>query len=162
MRVPAKQDLVRHLGAALARDLEVLRNAALASREAATHEEAKPENDKDTRAIEAAYLAGAQADRVRDLEATVNALGFLELRSFREGDPIALGALVELDRDGERSHYLLAPRGGGLETTFEGLRVQVVTPRSPIGQALVGKRVGETIELRRQGGVREYEIVGVR
>ena len=85
-----KRLLVQELRANLGREIDVLRAAARDAREAATHEEAKPENDKDTRAIEAAYLAGAQADRVRELERVVNALEFLALRDLREGDAIGL------------------------------------------------------------------------
>jgi len=36
--------------------------------EGATHEENKPENDKDTRALEQSYLARGQAQRVVELQ----------------------------------------------------------------------------------------------
>ena len=55
------------------REVEVLTAAARSTHEAATHEENKAENDKDTRAIEAGYLAGAQADRVRELQGAITA-----------------------------------------------------------------------------------------
>ena len=38
-------------------EIATMRKAALDAAEGATHAEAKPENDKDTRAIEASYLA---------------------------------------------------------------------------------------------------------
>jgi hypothetical protein len=100
-----KRELVEKLVAELGREIGVLKQAAMASREAATHEEAKPENDKDTRAIEAAYLAGAQAERVRELERDLNALSFLTLRAFGEGDAIGISALVEVDLEGERLRW---------------------------------------------------------
>ena len=157
-----KRLLVQELRANLGREIDVLRAAARDAREAATHEEAKPENDKDTRAIEAAYLAGAQADRVRELERVVNALEFLALRDLREGDAIGLSAVVELEQGGVRTHYFLAPVGGGLRASPGGVEVQVVTPQSPMGQALVGKTAGDVVELRVKQGRREYEIVSVR
>jgi hypothetical protein len=156
-----KGDLVKRLQAELEGQIAVLERAAQGAREAATHEENRPENDKDTRSVEAAYLAGAQADRVRDLARVVNALGFLTLRSFREDEPIAASALVEVDLDGKRFHYFLAPQGGGLRATLDGVVVQVLTPQSPMGQALLGKTVGEVVEVRAEGRVREYEIVAV-
>jgi transcription elongation GreA/GreB family factor len=161
MASASKRELVRLFSAELAREIGVLRRAALASREAATHEEAKPENDKDTRAIEAAYLAGAQADRVRDLERTANALEFLELRDFDATQTIALSAVVELDRDGERSRYFIAPHGGGIKATFEGAPIQIVTPASPLGQALLGKGVGDVVTVRIERAIREYEIIAI-
>src|SRR5512147_503014 len=109
-----KRDLVNRLKAELEREIQILERAARSAHEAATHEESRPENDKDTRAVEAAYLAGAQADRARDLERARSALSFLPLRSFREEDPIAAAALIEVDLDGKRCHYFLAPQGGGL------------------------------------------------
>lgn len=55
----AKQDLI----AALERTLELLERAHADAAEGATHEEAKPEDDKDTRALEQSYLARGQAQR---------------------------------------------------------------------------------------------------
>lgn len=161
MDLAGKRALVRTLQDELARDLDVARRAAIATKEGATHEENRPENDKDTRAIEASYLAGAQAERVRELERVDNALAFLDVRSFGAGEPIAQGAVVELDRDGERSFILVAPLGGGMKATVEGRSFQVVTPASPLGAALLGKTEGDSFEVRVSGGLREYEIVRV-
>jgi transcription elongation GreA/GreB family factor len=161
MPLLTKRDLIRQLQAELGREIVVLKQAALTAREAATHEESRPENDKDTRAVEAAYLAGAQADRARDLERAVNALEFLPLRPFGPADPIASGAVVEVDLEGERLHYFIAPQGGGLHASFEGKRIVVITPQSPIGLALLGKTVGDVVEVKTKNGLREYEIVRV-
>lgn len=157
-----KREIVEQLKAALTREIDVISRAANAAREAATHEENRPENDKDTRAVEAAYLAGAQADRVRELERAVNALEFLPLRAFREQDPIAASALVEVDIEGKRALYFLAPQGGGLRAEIEGVLVQVVTPPSPVGQALLGRLTGDVVEVRTEGRKREVEILSVR
>ena len=156
-----KRALIRELIGVARGEIAILERAARATREAATHEEAKPENDKDTRAIEASYLAGAQAERVRALSQVVNALEFLPLRAFAVADPIASAALVEVDVDGKRSCYFLAPQGGGLRVTIDGVVVQVITPPSPVGRALLGRLAGEVVEVRAEGGVREYEIVAV-
>jgi hypothetical protein len=48
-----KGDLVRRLREELEREIEVLERAARSAREAATHEESRPENDKDTRGTRA-------------------------------------------------------------------------------------------------------------
>lgn len=143
------------------REIAPVEKAARSAREAATHEESRPENDKDTRAIEASYLAGAQADRVRDVERMINALEFLPLRAFTPTDPIASAALVEVDVEGKRSHYFLAPQGGGLRVAIDGVAVQVITPPSPVGRALLGRVEGEVVEVRTEGGVRDYEIIAV-
>lgn len=158
-----KSAIIADLRAQLAREIETLTFAAHQAREAATHEEAEPENDKDTRAIEAAYLAGAQADRVRDLQTAENALAFLRLRDFGPTDTVGLGALVELEAEDDATLlYFLAPQGGGMRSVQGGKVIQVVTPQSPLGQALVGRSEGESVEVRGPRGKRELVIVGLR
>lgn len=142
-------------------DIAVGTAAALASREAATHEEAKPENDKDTRAIEASYLAGAQAERVRDLVRIASALRVLELKDFGEGATIQAGALIEAESEEGTTLYFFAPQGGGRRATIGGREVVIVTPQSPLGQALFGKSRGDVIEVRTPQGPREIEVAKI-
>lgn len=156
-----KRALIAALRAQIAEDLEAATRAARDAAVAATHEEAKPENDKDTRATEASYLARGQAERVRELERSDNALQFLILRDAREGEPIALGSVVVAEVEGARVVYFVAPAGGGMRATVDGIDVQVVTPEAPIGKAFVGRTVGDTASVRVRGAVREYEIVEV-
>ncbi len=132
------------------------------ARIAATHAEAKPENDKDTRALEASYLAAGQAARVAELELAAKVLGGLELRAFDASTPIQSSALVTLeDDDGIESSFFVAPHGGGVKLEAEGRAVQVVTPQSPLGQALLGRAQGDVVELRGKGKVREMTITAV-
>lgn len=143
-----KRALVDALLAKLEEELATMRRAAKDAREAATHEEAKPENDKDTRALEASYLAGAQAARVRDLEGAIKAIGGMPLLEL-EGKIIQASAVVTLeDEDEVRTIFFVAPFGGGATLTAPGLSAQVVTPQSPRGQALLGKSTGDVIEVR--------------
>jgi transcription elongation GreA/GreB family factor len=150
-----KRALVAKLRAELAREIAAARAAQKDTQKAATHEEAKPENDKDTRALEQSYLARGQAERVRDLERADNMLEFLVLRACDKG---ALGALVELECDGARTVYFLAPVGGAVRTTIDDVVVQVVTPEAPMGRALIGREAGDVVEVRGK----ELEIVEVR
>jgi hypothetical protein len=156
-----KRALIAALCAEIARGIAVLTRAANEAREAATHEDSKPENDKDTRAVEAAYLAGAQADRARDLERTSAALSALAPRGFRPGEAIASSALVELGQEGGARWYFLAPQGGGLRASVGGVEVQVITPQSALGRELLGKSEGDEIEVTVQGKRRAYEILRV-
>ncbi len=144
-------------------DLRAATESQRATHEAATHEEARPENDKDTRALEASYLARGLAQRVVDLSATLGALRRLSDRPLDDDPPVSAGALVQLEDDDERqSVYFVAPSGGGLQVTVAGTLVRVVTPQAPLGEALLGKRQGDDIELRTPQGVRELTIVDVR
>ncbi len=157
-----KAALVKELLAKLEAELANMTKAANTAREAATHEEAKPENDKDTRALEASYLAAGQAERVRDLEAAIKTVSKMELLAIDGGTPIQTSAVVVLeDEDETQATYFLAPYGGGTTLTMEGKQVQVVTPKSPLGQALLGRTKNDVIELRGKGGLKEMTIVDV-
>jgi len=156
-----KRDLLEALRLHVRRDLEIAVAAAKATKEGATHEENKPENDKDTRAIEASYLAGAQSERVRELERTLAVLDTLPTRDFGEDDPVGAGAIVTIQSAKERLVCLFSPAGGGLKGTLGARQVQVVTPKSPLGQALLGARVGDEIEVELGRTVKGYEVVGL-
>ncbi len=156
-----KNELLDALKTLVRRDLEVAVAAAKATKEGATHEENKPENDKDTRAIEASYLAGAQGVRVRELERTLLALDTLPIRVFGERDPVAAGAVVRLRSAREELVCLFAPAGGGLKAPLGASSVQVVTPKSPLGQAMLGARVGDEIEVELGKAIKIYEILAV-
>jgi transcription elongation GreA/GreB family factor len=163
-RKDLKQALVEALLAKLDEELANMRRAAKDAREAATHEEAKPENDKDTRALEASYLAGAQAARVREIEGAIKAVTGMPLLELEGGKAIQSSAVVTLeDEDEARSTFFVAPFGGGIVLTVGAFSVQVVTPQSPRGQALLGRREGDVIEVRgaKPGGPRELTIVEV-
>lgn len=149
---------------ALKNELESELTTAIAAQrqtqQGATHEESKPENDKDTRALEATYLARGQAQRVIDLETALARVNALPPRDF-SGKPAALGALVQIDDDDNMHWYLLAPGGGGLKLDVESVALTVVTPESPVGRALLGRRTGDDVDIRTPQGVRECSIVEV-
>ena len=129
------------------------------AREGATHEEAKPENDKDTRALEQSYLARGQALRIEELKTGIADVESMVLRAFREGQPAALGAVITADEDGETLTFFLAPHGGGAK--IAGGVVQVVTPKSPLGRALLGKQAGDDCEVPLAGRIRALSLVAV-
>lgn len=124
------------------------------------HEDARAESDKDMRSTEASYLARGQALRVEALETDLQRVGAMKVRSFGEGDAIAMSALVTLESPSGKLLVLLAPAGGG-ERLGEGGAVQVVTHASPLGKALLGARAGDTVEVRRGGGMEEVDVVEV-
>lgn len=156
-----KPEILRLLRESVSADLATMSAAQRVVVDGATHEENRPENDKDTRALEQSYLARGQAQRVVELQEALNLLKALELRVFNGKSPIALGALVALDDDGDVVHYFIAPAGGGVRVSVGGAEVRVVTPQSPIARALLGKQEGDDLELRTPQGVRECSIASV-
>lgn len=157
--LPAKQSLKDELVGQLEGNLKSLERAHQASREAATHEEAKPENDKDTRALEQSYVARGQAIRIEELRTNVAEVRAMPLHPFGEERPVALGALVVVEENDQRFMIFLAPHGGG--TALSGGTVQVVTPKSPLGRALLGRRMGDDCEAHVGGRLRELSLLQV-
>ena len=138
--------------------LEAARAAHAAAVAGAIDDEARPENDKDTRGLEQSYLARGQAQRVAELEAAVSEVGALALRAFGEGERVAIGALVTVEEEGREHRFFVAPHGGG--TVLAG-GAQVVTPVSPLGRALLGRRVEDEVEVRLPGKLRSFVIVAL-
>jgi transcription elongation GreA/GreB family factor len=159
--LPPKHALKEELVAMLASDLAARERAHRATREAATHEEAKPENDKDTRALEQSYLARGEALRVEEMRQGLEDVRAMAARAFRESERVALSALVSAEGEGagDVSVFFLVPYGGG--SKLAGGAVQVVTPKSPLGRALLGKVVGDDCELVVAGKTRTLSIVAV-
>lgn len=143
---------------------EIARATATAdrSRHDATHEEAKPENDKDTRALETSYLARGQAQRVVELEQAERQVRFMTLRDFGPDDPIDVSALVEVEDEGVSTWYLIVPAAGGRSISYAGVTIDLLTPQAPLGRALIGRVSGDDLELRAAGRVRELLIRQVR
>jgi transcription elongation GreA/GreB family factor len=153
--------LIKRIIAKLAESVENLEKAARASHEEATHESNKAESKYDTRGLEAAYLAGGQARQVRELLEAVEAYDNLPAKPFAPGDAIDLGALVELESDGVISSFFLGPKGGGVEVQQNGAEITVITPQSPLGQNLMGKKKGDRWATKLGGRTLKYHIAAV-
>ncbi len=143
-------------------DLDAISEAAAATRDAATNEESKPENQYDTRALEASYLAGAQAHRVREMEAQILILRQTELRDYPPDSGIGATAIVQLESNNNSFYLFLLPQAGGVTVEFEGHNIQVITPSSPLGEALLGLKEGDVAIVEGAKLAREYEILSVR
>jgi transcription elongation GreA/GreB family factor len=150
-----KEELLR----AVAADLASLQRAHRAAVEGATHEQAKPENDKDTRALEQSYLARGQAKRAEELREGLAAIGRMGVDAFTTDRPVGVGALVTAEEGKRNVRLFIALYGGG--SRLANGSVQVVTPKSPLGEALIGKRVGDNCEVLTGGNRRELELVGI-
>ncbi len=156
-----KLKLIKVIQEQLSLDFEILKKAALATYEDATHEESKPENEYDTRGLEASYLAGAQGKRLAEIEEIFATYRFLKIKSFDADMPIELGALVELQQQNKTSVIFLVPKGGGLIVSYEGIQIQIVASTSPLGENLLGQYEGDTIVIENARGEISYDILTV-
>jgi transcription elongation GreA/GreB family factor len=157
----SKSALQKELVALMARELDTSVQSQRTAQAASIHEEAKAEDDKDTRALELSYLARGQANRVTELHEALGAIEALKLGALREGDAITVGALVLVeDEEGDAQTLFLLPHGAGNKLA-KGT-VQIATLRSPLGEALLGRHIGDSVEVPRGTTVRELSILAVR
>jgi transcription elongation GreA/GreB family factor len=145
-------------------DLATIEASQQAAQAGATHEETRSEHPKDTRAIEAQYVARGLAERGEVLRDAVAALASLALDPLPLEQGAAVTALVTLEDDdtGAHTHYFLVPAGGGERLEVDGVTIQSLTPMSPLGSRLMGREVGEEIELERPRGVLRAALIALR
>ena len=62
---------------------------------------------------------------------------------------------------GERTLYFIGPKAGGTEVMHEGRDILVITPQSPLGEQLQGRKLGDRLRLN-LAGVRDlYRVIAV-
>ena len=151
------EQIIAHL------DAELLRyaKAARVAHSEATDEQSRAENKYDTRGLEASYLAHGQSRQVIETEQAREQYAAMSLRTFDTDEPIAMSALVELETEVERVWYFLGPAAGGTEVVCETHEVLVVTPQSPLGRLLLGKRRDDRIEMGAGKARTIYRVVSV-
>jgi transcription elongation GreA/GreB family factor len=143
-----KRALIKKIVARLTGELEVYFRAAQASRAEATHEQSRAENKYDTRGLEASYLARGQSRQAAEIQGAIAAFEKLDARRFGAGEPINVGAFVELELSGEKAAYFIGPQAGGTEVLHEKREVLVITPQSPLGEQLLGRKQGDVLKLK--------------
>lgn len=156
-----KVDLVQIIIQQLEDKLQVAHASTQRAIDAATDEETVPEHKYDTLALEASYLAHGQAMRVQESEEELRQYRTLVLRDFVDAR-IAVGAYVELvDENDVEKAFFIGPCSGGLTVEWLGKEVFVLTPKSPLGRALMGKEEGEEVEMKIGDKTTCYEVVTI-
>jgi transcription elongation GreA/GreB family factor len=153
-----KRKLIQAVIKKLQEDIGLYQRAAIAARAEATHEQSKAENKYDTRGLEASYLARGQSRQIAEIEQAIEKFEKLGPREFAPGEPIDTGAVVELTSGREKNLYFLGPRAGGTEIVFEKRELLVITPESPLGAQLLGKKQGEKHRLEIAGQKQEFTV----
>ncbi len=95
--------------------------------------------------------------RVLELESLIARAEIIDVTKL-SGDKIKFGATVKLvddDTEEEKTYQIV----GEPEADVHSGRVSIT---SPIARALIGKGVGDSVEVTTPGGGKSYEVVGVR
>ena len=95
--------------------------------------------------------------RVAELESVISHAQVIDAKQF-SGDVVRFGATVMLadeDSDDEITYRIVGAHESSIK---DGL----LSVHAPLARALIGKRLGDTVEVNTPGGSKSYEIVDVR
>jgi transcription elongation factor GreA len=97
---------------------------------------------------------GMMEARIRQLE---HLLHTAEVREVEHSDEVVIGSVVTVvDSDGDELEYFVAPP----ENKVPGYLL--ASPSSPLGQALLGSRVGDEVAYQAPGGEFRVKIASVK
>ncbi len=95
--------------------------------------------------------------KIQELEGNIALCNIIE-PDQTEAETVVFGTSVVIEdlKTGERIQYFLV---GPLESDINEKKISVA---SPIGKALIGKTVGDTVSFKTPGGMREVEVIDIR
>ena len=96
--------------------------------------------------------------RIQEIESKLAAAQIIDPAKLEAGGRVVFGSKVDLEEEdsGAKATYQIV---GDDEAD---LKLGLISISSPIARALIGKEVGDVAEVRAPGGLRSYEIMGVR
>jgi len=143
-------------------DLSVLEQAVKLARDTATHGDCLGSSKYETMGLEASYLAQGQGVRLLEVERALTYFKALVPLASASKEPLGLSSLFILEDDeGNTQQLWLATEAGGLKVHCDHSMVTVITPQSPLGAAMMGKYVGDNVELSMAGTSRCYEVIDI-
>lgn len=163
--------LVEQLRQQLAESARTAIRSGLDARDVAQGSSEYAEKREDARStIEFSNLAHAEGRRVAELRSSIDALdSWASSRrpTYDDDQAVGLGAIIEAMAETEHGvtskTFVLLPSGAGSELTGPGGDgiISVISPASPVGRAMKGKRVGDVAEVVVRGEPVDWEILEV-
>mgnify|MGYP000111971024 FL=1 len=175
-----KKDLLTQLIAHLQQEIDATLKAVNEAHALASHEQSKPENQYDTLALEAAYLAHGQSERIAELQRQVMLLNHFEFLEYSEECKIAIGALVciqELESDSlatSSQWFWLLPVAGGQvlnlnkygvhcdnlhRDSLNDIEVRTITAKAPLAEKLLDCYLGDEVVLNLGHKKKQFEVI---
>ena len=96
--------------------------------------------------------------RINTIESTLADVQIINVKEINETDKVVFGATVtilNLNSDEEVTYQIV----GELEAD---INIGLISIASPIARSLIGKQVGDIVDVNAPSGVIEYEIIQVR
>lgn len=145
-----KNAIITEIILQLQQELALALLAAENAYKAATDDQSVAETQYDTLAIEQSYLAEGQSRRVAEISQAIKS--FENLDVSEEKSSVMMGSLVQMEQDMTKNKwFFIAPAAGGQRCQITGqdiqLSITVITPQSPMGEALLGKELDDEVVL---------------
>lgn len=153
---PSRVWLTSEARARLAEELEALVNEVIPAAEAAVGSASSQgrstlDNGDLTAAMEELSMAERRADQIRETLRRSS-----EARSPAVTDLVSVGCVVKVkDSFGDVEEYLVAPP----ENRIPG--ITCLSPKSPLGAALLGRKAGDVVTYKAPAGVVKMELVSI-
>ena len=170
--------LLESLCEQLQQEINATRSAVDEAHALASHEQSKPENQYDTLALEAAYLAHGQSERIAELQRQLLVLNHFEFVKLTQDQPILVGSLVclvDLELNENQWLWILPVAGGKVLSaaiahvdqlknintinTNELNTIRSITPTAPLAKVMLGKYVDDVISLNMGGKKKQFEVI---
>ena len=156
---PDKQGLKAALLKSLDDEIEVALQAATTAQVTASDSNNKPENKYDTLALEAAYLAHGQSERILGLQQTRIQVVKWPVPEFSENDMVRTGAYVELVAEDDTEQAVFIALVGGRQLLINGRSILVISSETPLAKSLAGSSMGDEITLTLGGKAQRWEVL---
>lgn len=119
--------------------------AAETARSGSTHDDAEAKSKYDTQATELSYLADGQGMRAEALAKDLRYAKQFQIREFIDDDAADVGAMVVVAKN-SLCYYFILPFGAGTTVQVENQKIQVISPQSSLGKALIDSYTGDVLE----------------
>ncbi|MDR3605448.1 MAG: transcription elongation factor GreA [Syntrophaceae bacterium] len=96
--------------------------------------------------------------RIRDLQDRISSSEVIDISNRPTPDRVVFGVHVtiqDLDSDETKNYQLLGQDEADIANG-------IISVDSPVGKALIGREVGDVVEVRAPNGVRECEIIDIK
>ena len=143
-------------------ELKVISDAAKQQLATATDNEHQAKSKYETFGLESSYLARGQAKRAAELKDALERFQVLPLKELNDSTPIQLSALVKLESaDLSKRTLFIGPAAGGDKISVDGEEIVIITSQSPMGRALLGKKVGDCFDISLGRDAQTFTVMSV-
>lgn len=148
----AKKEIIEMLCDKLQNTLQDIQNHFEAVKQRAIEAPGRMQSRYDSEKQELSYLADALLDRIKRLQQEIIILKQHHISVAAE-EETGIGSLVIIMSKSENEKlYLILPAGGGeiIKSKILEKEITIISHYSPLGKILLGKTIGDIIQLRAQ------------